>query len=53
MVVERSFETASRVTLAVLPFENLGADLDREYLADGLTEEVIAALGQVDPEHWR
>jgi TolB-like protein/tetratricopeptide (TPR) repeat protein len=52
VVAERSFEGASRVTLAVLPFENLGADLDREYLADGLTEEVIAALGQVDPEHF-
>ena len=41
----------SRVTLAVLPFENLGADAEREYLADGLTEEMIAALGQVDPRH--
>ena len=41
------------VTLAVLPFENLGAGDDREYLADGLTEEVIASLGQVDPEHLR
>jgi TolB-like protein/tetratricopeptide (TPR) repeat protein len=35
--------------LAVLPFENLGPEMDREYLADGLTEEVISALGQVDP----
>jgi DNA-binding winged helix-turn-helix (wHTH) protein len=26
------------VTLVVLPFENLGAGLEREYLADGLTE---------------
>ncbi|MGC2616183.1 MAG: winged helix-turn-helix domain-containing protein [Terracidiphilus sp.] len=35
--------------LAVLPFENLGPETDREYLADGLTEEVIGALGQIDP----
>jgi TolB-like protein/DNA-binding winged helix-turn-helix (wHTH) protein/Flp pilus assembly protein TadD len=40
----------SRVTLAVLPFENLGGDPERGYLADGLTEETIASLGQMDPE---
>jgi TolB-like protein/Tfp pilus assembly protein PilF len=37
--------------LAVLPFDNLGADPEHEYLADGLTDEVIASLGRVDPEH--
>jgi TolB-like protein/Tfp pilus assembly protein PilF len=35
--------------LAVLPFENLTGDPEREYLADGLTEETIVALGQIDP----
>ncbi len=42
---------SEKVTLAVLPFENLSADPEREYLADGLTEETSAALGQIDPEH--
>ena len=41
-----------RTRLAVLPFANLSADPERDYVADGLTEEVIAALGQVDPEHF-
>jgi DNA-binding winged helix-turn-helix (wHTH) protein/Flp pilus assembly protein TadD len=44
-------ETASRVTLGVLPVENLGPGSDHEYLATGLTEEVIVVLGQIDPEH--
>src|SRR4051812_2075269 len=42
---------AARVMLAVLPFENLGSDPDHQYIADGLTEEIIATLGQIDPEH--
>jgi TolB-like protein/DNA-binding winged helix-turn-helix (wHTH) protein/Flp pilus assembly protein TadD len=40
----------SRVTLAVLPFVNLGSDPEREYLAAGLTEETSASLAQVDPQ---
>jgi TolB-like protein/DNA-binding winged helix-turn-helix (wHTH) protein/cytochrome c-type biogenesis protein CcmH/NrfG len=39
----------SKVMLAVLPFENLSGDANEDYFADGLTEEMIAQLGQVQP----
>jgi TolB-like protein/Flp pilus assembly protein TadD len=34
-------------TIAVLPFANLSAEADNEYLAAGLTEEITTALAQV------
>lgn len=42
--------SGTRVTLAVLPFENLSGDPEREYLAGGLEEEANASLGQIDPD---
>jgi DNA-binding winged helix-turn-helix (wHTH) protein/tetratricopeptide (TPR) repeat protein len=51
VVPAASHDTSDPVRLAVLPFENLGAGSEREYLADGFTEEMIAALGQIDPDH--
>jgi TolB-like protein/DNA-binding winged helix-turn-helix (wHTH) protein len=39
-----------RIMLAVLPFENLTGDPNKEYLADGLTEEMISQLGRLNPE---
>ena len=38
-----------RVMLAVLPFANLSGDVHEDYFADGLTEEMIAQLGQLQP----
>jgi adenylate cyclase len=33
-----------RPALAVLPFDNMSGDVDQEYFADGLTEDIITAL---------
>ena len=33
-----------RPSIAVLPFTNLGGDNEQEYLADGITEDIITAL---------
>ena len=38
---------APRGSIAVLPFANLTGDPSREYLCDGMAEEMINALGQV------
>jgi TolB-like protein len=35
------------VRLAVLPFQNLSGDASREYFVDGMTDALIAELGQV------
>jgi len=42
----------AHVSLAVLPFDNIGIEPGYEHLADALHEETIAAIGQVDPEHF-
>jgi TolB-like protein/tetratricopeptide (TPR) repeat protein len=36
--------------LVVLPFENLGGDPEQEFFAEGLTEELISHLGQLNPK---
>ena len=42
--VARAVESKS---VAVLPFVNMSADKDNEYLSDGITEELCTALAQV------
>src|SRR5216683_2213472 len=39
-----------KIMLAVLPFENLTGDPNKEYVADGLTEQTISQLGRLNPE---
>jgi TolB-like protein/DNA-binding winged helix-turn-helix (wHTH) protein/Tfp pilus assembly protein PilF len=45
----RSF--TGKVTLAVLPFENLTGNPSEDYFSEGLTEEMITQLGNLDPQH--
>src|SRR5262245_18634286 len=41
---------AETIRLAVLPFDNLTGDPEQEYFSDGLTEEMIAQLGRLNPQ---
>ena len=43
---------AGRIMVAVLPFENLTGDRTQDYFSDGLTEEMIAQLGRLDPKEF-
>src|SRR5262245_32378752 len=36
--------------LAVLPFENLTGDPSQDYFSDGMTEEMISQLGNLNPQ---
>ena len=38
-------------SIAVLPFLNLSADPENEFFADGITEEIINALAQIEQLH--
>lgn len=47
MLVYRPHRYASIRSLAVLPLENLSGDPSQDYLADGMTGELITSLGQI------
>jgi len=42
---------AASDSIVVLPFVNMSADVENEYFADGITEEIINALAQVTDLH--
>ena len=37
---------ARRPSIAVMPFANIGGEKEQEYFADGITEDIITALGR-------
>ncbi len=49
-ILRRAAPVQHRAMLAVLPVQNLTGSLDREYIADGLTEEIIAELSRYSPD---
>jgi adenylate cyclase len=46
-VEKMAFALPDKPSIAVLPFNNLSDDPKQEYFSDGLTEEIISALGSV------
>jgi len=49
-VVAQKGVASEKTLLAVLPFENLSGARSQEYFSDGLTEEMITQLSQLNPE---
>jgi TolB-like protein/DNA-binding winged helix-turn-helix (wHTH) protein/Flp pilus assembly protein TadD len=48
MVSHRQHAVANIRSIAVLPLTNLSGDAAQEYFADGMTDELIAQLGQIN-----
>jgi len=46
-VEKMAFPLPDKPSIAVLPFNDLSGDSEQDYFSDGLTEEIISALGSV------
>jgi len=44
---QMAFPLPDKPSIAVLPFENLSADPSQEYIADGISENIITALSHI------
>jgi len=42
----RAMKPPDKPSVAVLPFTNLSADPEQEYVADGIVEDIITALSR-------
>jgi len=47
-VAEDKLAAAPRLSIVVLPFENLSADKEQDYFADGITEDLTTDLSHLD-----
>ena len=47
-VAEDKLANARRLSIVVLPFENLGDDKDQDYFADGITDDLTTDLSHLD-----
>ncbi|OHV72674.1 adenylate/guanylate cyclase domain-containing protein [Ensifer sp. LCM 4579] len=43
----RSLPLPDRPSIAILPFVNMSGDIEQEYFADGITEDLITALSRI------
>ncbi|MDR0210494.1 MAG: winged helix-turn-helix domain-containing protein [Pseudomonas putida] len=46
-LVERSLALPDQPSISVLPFQNLSGDPEQDYFADGMVEDIIAALSRI------
>jgi TolB-like protein len=47
---QRIWPPKAKMVLAVRPFKNMSGDPGQDFIADGLTEEMITRLGQLHPD---
>jgi TolB-like protein/class 3 adenylate cyclase/Tfp pilus assembly protein PilF len=47
-VAEDKLKTAPRLSIVVLPFENLSGDPEQEYFADGITDDLTTDLSNIE-----